>query len=425
MAATAHADVDVAKKLTPVYLPDGLYNRVRMTLLAAMVGGWALSLLGYFLTPGHLGDVHHGGHVEPNRFFSSYLFAYSAFTMVPLAAWFFVQVQYLTGSAWSVTIRRIMETMMRMAPLAAVLFLPVAFGAMQGNLSIYEWARAAKYQHLELPPDKAGYLSPNFFFIRMAVYFALWTLFTWKIYSNSVAQDTTGDEKYMNSNTNWGAPGMFVAIISVTLFAFDLNMSLNPHWYSTIYGLYNYAGGAWTMFAILVLVCIGLQRAGVLKNEITTEHYHDLGKWMFALTVFWTYIAFSQYMLIWYANIPEETIYFRIRRTGTWDFVSVVLLLICHFIVPFVFLIRRAHKRNKTTLALAAFWFIAIQLVDHYWMIMPNFYPSGVNFHWLDITCVAAVAATYGFAFWTQLKQNSILCVGDPRFEQGLHFYNI
>lgn len=414
MVSTEHHHVELAPRLKPVYLPAGAISAVRNVLIAIMAFGWVASLAGYFLESG----AAHGEF--GNRFFQSYLFAYTAITVVPLGAWFFVQVQYLSGSAWSVSVRRIMETILGILPLAAVLFLPVAFGVTQGHGGLYEWA----HKGFHLPADKAAYLSPTAFFIRAAIYFAIWSLWSTRIRANSVAQDTNGDLKYMHANSKWSAPGLLVAMLTVSLMAFDFIMSLAPHWYSTIFGIYTFAGGAWSMFAILILICIGLQRNGILKNEITTEHYHDLGKWLFALTIFWTYIAFSQYMLIWYANLPEETIFFRMRLTGSWYWASMTLLY-GHFIIPFLYLIFRAAKRNKTRLAVAAVWVIAMHLVDHYWLIMPNFYRDGIHFHWLDVTCLLAVFGTYGFAFWTLLSKSSILCVGDPRYEQGLHFHNV
>ena len=175
---------------------------------------------------------------------------------------------------------------------------------------------------------------------------------------------------------------------------------------------------------VVTLISLGFRQIGVLRSTITREHYHDLGKWMFALTLFWAYIAFSQYLLIWFANLPEETIFFRHRLVGSWRWWS-ALLLVGHFIVPFLVLLSRSVKRNYAMLAGMAVWIMAMHYVDVYWLVMPNFSKGGVSLHWLDLATWGAVGSAMSLLFWWRLRNHALVPVGDLRFEQGLAFKNI
>jgi magnesium-transporting ATPase (P-type) len=176
--------------------------------------------------------------------------------------------------------------------------------------------------------------------------------------------------------------------------------------------------------AALTLICLAFRRAGLLRETITVEHYHDLGKWLFALTVFWAYIAFSQYLLIWYANIPEETIWFRHRLEGNWAWVS-ALLLLGHFVVPFVVLLARAAKRNLAVLGAISGWILLMHLVDLHWVVMPTIHAHSFHLHWMDIATWVGIGSVYALVFWSGLRRHAMVPVGDLRFEQGLHFRNV
>jgi hypothetical protein len=201
-------------------------------------------------------------------------------------------------------------------------------------------------------------------------------------------------------------------------------MSLDPHWYSTIFGLYCFAGGARSFMAAWFLICRWFRDKGVLANTINLEHYHDLGKWQYALTIFWAYIAFSQYLLIWYANIPEETIWFLHRFEGSWGPLSFAILF-GHFIIPFLVLCFRSVKRNLKMMTIVSVWIMVFQFIDFYWQVMPTFHKQGIALHWLDLACLAAPMSAMALAFWSRLKAHALLPVGDPRFEQGLQFQNL
>jgi hypothetical protein len=205
--------------------------------------------------------------------------------------------------------------------------------------------------------------------------------------------------------------------------SFDWLMSIQPKWYSTIFGLYFLAGGVLSFWSVVTLVCLGFRKAGILKDKITMEHYHDLGKWMFSMTAFYTYIAFSQYLLIWYANLPEETIFYRDRAHGGWLYVSLALPIV-RFFLPFFSLLSRPAKRNLKVLGLVAAWSLLCEYVDLYWIVMPVHYKTGPVIHWLDFTTLAATVSICALVFWGRFKRHKMVPVGDLRFQQSLGFEN-
>jgi hypothetical protein len=349
------------------------------------------------------------------QFFRSYLFGFIYFIMICLGALFFVQVQFLTGSAWSVPVRRFMENIAACLPMGALLFIPVAIGMKV----LYPWTQQNNDPILQ---SKSAWLNPEGFLLRAGIYFLIWTVWSGSIYLQSTKQDDTKSIKQMHILSAWSAPGLLLGFLTGSLASFDWVMSLLPKWYSTIFGIYCMAGGGLAFMAAITLISLGFRGVDILKNTITDEHYHDLGKWMFAITVFWAYIAFSQYMLIWYANIPEETIFFKMRYSGSWGVWSLVLV-IGHFVIPFLVLLGRAAKRNHQVLALMAGWTLAMHFVDIYWLVMPNFTPY-VNLNWMDFAAFVAVGSTMAFLFWWRLRHHALLPIGDMRFEEGLAFKN-
>jgi hypothetical protein len=221
----------------------------------------------------------------------------------------------------------------------------------------------------------------------------------------------------------WAAPGLVVLFLIATIFAWEWVMSLDAKAFSTIFGAYCLANGALGCIGVITLIGLYLRRNRVLENTIHIEHYHDLGKWMFAVVIFWAYTAFAQYMLIWYANIPEETQYFFHRYQGSWYNVGLILIY-GHFLFPFIFLIGRQVKRKFATLGFAAVYLLIICYIDVYWMVMPMLHKTGVSIHWLDLTTVLAVASVYGLVFWNRMKKHALVPVGDVRLIQSLAFKN-
>ena len=356
---------------------------------------------------------------DPTRFFRSYMVAYSYTTAMGLGAFFFVMVQFLSGSAWSVTVRRIMENLMITLPVGAVLFLPVAFGLKE----IYSWADPAFVQADSVLRLKAGYLNQNAFLLRAYIFFGLWSTWIFSIYHQSTKQDTERSVRQMHIASRWSAPGLFLVVVVGTLASYDWLMSIEPKWYSTIFGLYILAGGCLTFMSVLTLICLGFRRAGILKEAINLEHYHDLGKWIFALTAFYTYIAFSQYLLIWYANLPEETIWYRNRIQGGWLWIGLAMPFI-RFIIPFFTLLCRPAKRSLTVIGLMAVWSLIVEYIDLYWIVMPTYYKTGPQPHWLDLATLVTTVSICGLVFWSRFRAHKMVPVGDLRLEQSLHFEN-
>jgi hypothetical protein len=387
-------------------LPERLWSRGRNVLAGVAVAGWAGCALAW--------------RADPVRGSAAYLVAYVFFVTLALGALFFVMMSHLTGSAWSVTMRRIAENVMVTIPAGAVLFLPIAFGLG----SLYEWARPEAVASDPVLAGKAAFLNPRFFVIRAAVYFAIWSFWAVKLYRGSVSQDRETSLRKTRSAERWSAPGMLILTVTVALASFDWLMSLDPHWYSTMFGVYVYSGAGLSFFAVLTILLLALRGAGLLRQSVNQEHYHDLGKWLFGLTVFWAYIAFSQYMLIWYANLPEETVWFRDRLVGSWRPVAAVLVL-GHFFAPFLVLISRAAKRRLGVLGAAAAWILLMHYTDLYWIVMPVFSKTGFAPSWFDAAALAAVGGTFGMVFWSRLRRHALAPTGDIRFERSLEFTNV
>lgn len=356
---------------------------------------------------------------DPDRFFRSYLVAFAYTCAVGLAAFFFVMVQFLSGSAWSVTMRRIMENLMVTLPVGALLFVPLAFGLKH----IYPWTNPELTAASELLRAKSGFLDETFFIARTYGYFIFWSIWIFAIYRQSVKQDTSHSIRQMNIASRWSAPGLFLGVAVGTLAAYDWLMTVEPSWYSTIFGLYYLADGAVLFFSTMILICLAFRKAGVLDKEINIEHYHDLGKWLFAMSCFYTYMAFSQFLLIWYANLPDETQFFRHRMPGTWLYISLSLPFI-RFFIPFFTLISRPAKRNLKVLGFMAVWSLAVVYLDLYWVVMPVFYPNGPQIHWLDFATLGTTVSVVGLVFWSRFRKRAMVPVGDLRLEQSLHFEN-
>jgi hypothetical protein len=384
-----------------VLLSDAAWKRGHTVILALAAVSWAACAFGYA--------------TDPRQFYASYLTGYMYFLTIALGAAFFVMLQHLTGAVWSVTVRRLMETVMATLPLAALLFVPIAAGLP----TLYEWARPEFYSS---DPDlrfKMIFFSPVFFFARAAVYFAVWCALAISLYRRSVAQDRSGGIDAIRKSVYWSAPGLVLLFVTVTMAAVDWLMSLEPNWYSTIFGIYIFAGGALAFIAALILISLAFRRGGVLADSITVEHYHDLGKWLFVLVIFWAYIAFSQYLLIWYANLPEETVWFKHRLEGNWRWVSASLLL-GNFILPFLLLIARGAKRNLRLLGSVSALILLMHFVNLHWVIMPTVHHHGFHLHWLDLAAMVGVGSAYGLVFWRLLRRHALIPVGDLRLGRSL-----
>jgi hypothetical protein len=349
----------------------------------------------------------------------TYLVSFAFFLSISLGALFFVLIDHLTRAGWSVVVRRIAEALAMNVWLMAVLIIPIVLGIEH----LYHWAHIGVAEHDALIAGKSGFLNTNFFITRMAIYFSIWSILAWFFYRTSVKQDSTDDPALTRRMEVVSAPGMVLFALSLNFAAFDLLMSLDPHWFSTIYGVYYFAASVLLFFAVMPKILVWLQAQGLMRNAVTVEHYHDIGKFMFAFTVFWAYIAFSQYMLIWYGNIPEETEWFLKRQTGGWTAISLTLLF-GHFILPFLMLISRHVKRRPVLLAVIGVYVAAMCWVDMYWLVIPEFSPGVARFGLLDILVYLGIAGLYSAVFAWRLGRASLIPEGDPRLQESLAFEN-
>lgn len=369
----------------------------RRALLVGVIG-LVLCAVGYF--------------VDPRRFFHSYLTAYMFWVTVGLGGLFLVMLHYLVNARWSIVIRRLLESIMVCLPAMAILFLPVVAGMHE----LYHWSHAEAVAQDHLLQAKAPYLNTVFFLVRALVYFAVWYLLARSLYKASLAEDDSYNEERRARTRRVAAGGMLLFAFTTTFAAFDWLMSLDAHWYSTIYGAYVFAGTVTAVISFTTLVALYLRKQGILADVITLEHYNDLGKLAFAFTIFWAYMAFSQYFIIWYANIPEETIWYQHRWAGSWKIVS-LSLVIGHFVLPFILLMPKLMKRRLGFLAGISLWLLLMQWVDLYWLVMPNATPEGAIVSWIDLVAMAGVGGVFVWMFWRRLVSQPLIPVGDPRLE--------
>ncbi len=349
----------------------------------------------------------------------TYLVSFAFFLSISLGALFFVLLQHCTRAGWSVVVRRVAEAMAANVWLMAILAIPVVFGMDH----LYHWAEAGAAAHDPLLAAKVGFLNPTFFLIRLVIYFAIWGVMASFLHRTSVAQDASGDPSLTLRMERLSAPGMVLFALSLNFAAFDLLMSLDPHWFSTIFGVYYFASSVVVFLAVMPKILYALQARGVLKNAVTVEHYHDVGKLLFGFIVFWAYIAFSQYMLIWYGNIPEETEWFLKRQTGGWTTVGLILIF-GHFLVPFLLLVSRKIKRRPLLLAVTGGYVAVMCWIDIYWLVIPEFSPGVARFGLLDVLCLLGMNGVYSAAVILRLRKHSVVAEKDPRLEESLVFEN-
>lgn len=360
------------------------------------------------------------GAGNPKQFFFSWLVSFLFFLSLALGALFFVLIQYATQGGWGIVLRRIGETTFATLPVMAALFLPLLLGL--GDL--YSWATPGAAEHDALLRWKAPYLNVPFFLIRAALYFGIWSFIALLYYRGSRGQDETGDPEVSARLRRFAGPAIIVLALTQTFASIDWIMSLTPHWYSTIFGVYFFAGSFVGFIALLSVVAVAMRRAGLLDTVISAEHLHDIGKLLFGFTAFWAYIAFSQFFLMWYANLPEETIWYQARIEGSWLAVS-LLLMAGHFAVPFFYLMGRAVKRRGSTLALGGAWVLTMHFVDLYWQVMPTLHPEGVRPSALDVAALVTVGGCVVAAASWLMRRQALVPVRDPRLAESLAFENV
>ena len=402
----AHERDHVEPRPEQVTIPPGHpWNRLPMIgAVVALLGAVACVIL---------------GPANPKQFFFSWLVSFLFFLTLALGALFFVLIQYASQGGWGIVLRRIGETIFAMVPVMAVLFLPVFFGLHD----LYSWTLPGAAEHDALLQWKAPYLNVPFFLIRAALYFVIWSFIAIAYYRGSRGQDTTGAPAVSARLRRFAGPSLIVLALTQSFAAIDWIMSLTPHWYSTMFGVYFFAGSFVGFIALLSVVVVAMRGAGLLDTLISPEHLQDVGKFLFAFTAFWAYIAFSQFFLMWYGNLPEETTWYKARMEGSWLTVS-LFLMVGHFVAPFFYLMGRTVKRKGATLAAGGAWVLAMHFVDLYWQVMPTLHPEGFRPSLLDVAALVTVGGcVVGAASWLMRRQ-ALVPVRDPRLAESLAFEN-
>ncbi len=442
---------------------DGFWSRAWLVPLALAGVGGVLTLLAS----------------NAERLGYAYLFALFFVVTLMLGGMFLVLIQFLSAAHWGVTSRRIPEVFMSAAPVVALLALPFLVGVFANKLTVYsEWqavsghaadhtseepthdahgdehgalhlgASVAKAQghgeehaeahgeeaheaghghtpqetalHHEILESKAGYLNNRGWLIRGLLYLLLWCVIGLAYFRWSRTQDETRDPRYTLRMQNLAPVALMLFGLTLTFAAFDWLMSLEPAWYSTIFGVVIFAGSVVSIFAVTILIGLSFQKRGLTGEAINSQHFHDMAKMLFGFVCFWTYVQFSQWLLIWYAGIPEEATWYHKRWEGGWAFVS-MLLILGHFVAPFVLLISRVQKLNFRWLQVMCFWLLFMHIVDIYWFVLPQAGAFGIQL--VDVGAFLFVAGVFlAYVFW-KLGQVPLVPIGDPRLARSLHHH--
>lgn len=359
-----------------------------------------------------------GHYLSPQQFAFSWLFAFTFFFTIVIGALFWIIVHHAVDADWSVVVRRQLENIAYLVPILALLFVPIVLCAPY----IFRWMNVAPGED-PLLDAKAAYLNAPFFWARAIFYFGFFSFAAWLLRRNSVRQDKDGDARYSWSSRKWVFAMLPVFALSLTFSAVDWLMGLDYHWFSTMWGVYIFAGSALSALCVLVLVITALRSAGYLEGVVTMEHYHIIGKLMLAFVVFWAYIGFSQYMLYWYANIPEETSYFLRRNTGGWNTLNIILV-VGNFFVPFVALLFQGIKKRPLLLCAVAVWLLLMHMLDIYIVVLPSLHMAGPAPSWLDLVCLLAIGATLTAIFMKRLGDTPLWPLRDPRLAKSIHLKN-
>ncbi len=377
------------------------------------------------------------------RFMFTYLTSFCFVLSISVGCLFFVTIMHLTRAGWSVTIRRVAELYAMCALGLGILFIPILATVISGSDMIYSWNQGGWTMHdltdaekiefetvANRPPleqMKYQFLNQNFFTVRVIAYFLVWGGMAWFFLSNSLKQDKTGDKSLTSRMQAFSAPLMILFAVTVVFSSFDMEMSLSALWFSTMFPVYFFAGAFLSALCTILLTGLWLQKTGRVTDEITIDHYHDLGKLMQGFVIFWGYIAFSQFLLIWYANIPEETFWYNLRINQPGWMTLSILLLVGHLFIPFFLLMGRGLRRNRKLLAFSAVFILAMHWVDHYWLIMPQMNPEA-NLYTLtgmgiviDLACMVGVIAVYIAMFCMIAGNRPLVPLKDPRLGEALN----
>ena len=384
------------------YTPPHELGRVRTLSLGVGALFLALFLAGLF------GDRA--------QFFRSYLVGFIFWIGITVGSLALLMLQHLTGGAWGLIIRRVLEAATRTLPLMLLLFIPIIVGLNH----IYSWTNRAEMDQVPALHEKAAhYLNPAFFTARAAIYFALWSLMALLLNWLSLAQDRTADSKIRKRLQIVSGPGLGILILTITFASIDWVMSLEPAWTSTIYGLIFVASWSLSALAFTILAMSWLSKREPMNAVIQTSHFHDWGNLLLTLVMLWTYFAFSQYLIIWSGNLPEETTWFVARKHGGWGVIALAIVIL-QFVFPFMTLLSRAAKKSSQKLALLAVLILAMRILDVVWLFEPSFNRDHFHLSWMDLVAPIAMGGLWIATFAWQLQKRSLVPINDPQLEQAL-----
>jgi hypothetical protein len=374
-------------------------DRIQRPALIAAAVGLLLCALGAFL--------------NIQQFFQSYLFAYLFWIGIALGCLAITLLHHLVGGGWGYLIRRILEAGFMTLPLMLLLFVPIAIGMPW----LYEWTHAEEVAHDAILQSKSGYLNVPFFLARAALYFALWIGVGYALSRWSLQQDHTGDPALGSRMRNLSRAGLALYVLSVSFAAIDWAMSLEPHWFSSIYGVLFMIGQVLSALAFAIVVAALLAPTPQLAELATPDHFNDLGNLLLAFVMFWAYITLSQFLIIWSANLPEEVTWYLRRNSGGWNWV-VIFVIAFQFALPLLLLFSRRAKRSVRALSRLAAAIIAVHLIEMFWLIAPAFHAEGLAVHWLDLAAVAGIGGLWIAAFAWLLRRRPLVPLHDPRLPQ-------
>jgi len=387
--------------MTAIHLsPDHPLQRLQKTALA--VGVIALAGCGV------------GWLLSPDQFFRSYLIAYLFWIGIALGCLPILMLQYITGGVWGAVLRRVLESGTRTIPVMAVLFLPIVFGLHH----LYEWSHAEEVAHDPILLAKSVYLNVPFFLVRAAFYFVVWIGVITFLNRWSSEQDEHDDPGLAKRLHYLSRAGLLLYALTMTFASVDWAMSLEPHWYSTIYGILFIGGQVLSAFAFTIPVVALLADREPLSEIISPDTFQDFGKLLLAFIMLWAYFNFSQFLITWSGNLPEEIPWYIKRSTAGWKAVSIAIVVF-HFALPFAILLSRNLKRHPRRLAMMALGVIVMRFVDIYWLIAPAFSPDAFTVHWMDLLAPIGVGGLWLYFFVGQLKGRPLLPVHDPAFAEG------